>query len=69
MSSLYIILIFFTALAFSLLSVPLMIRFAHAKKLYDLPDNLSEGRRIHTTPVPRLGNLYLLICDVSYRSY
>lgn len=39
MSCLYILLIFFTALTFSLLAVPFMIRFAHSKKLYDLPDN------------------------------
>lgn len=75
MDSLYIILIFFTALSFSLFLVPLMIRFAHARELFDLPDDIPQananfanenikinglGRRIHTRPIPRLGGIAIV---------
>ena len=39
------------ALAVSLAAIPLIIRIAHRKGWYDLPN----GRKVHTSPVPRLG--------------
>lgn len=74
MSGIYTILIFFTAFTLSLTLVPIMIRFAKAKHLYDLPDGghtnettISDienkkliARRIHTRPIPRLGGVAIV---------
>ena len=74
MSEIYTILIFFTAFVFSLAVVPIVIRFAKAKKLYDLPDGgnientilyehieeKQQARRIHTQPIPRLGGIAIV---------
>ncbi len=74
MSGIYTILIFFTAFAFSLAVVPIVIRFAKAKQLYDLPDggNIEktilhesfekkpQARRVHTQPIPRLGGIAIV---------
>ena len=69
----YILLIFFTALVFSLVTIPLLIRFAHAKNIFDQPDDhlnhsphLStslgqQSRRIHTKPTPRLGGIAIVL--------
>ena len=77
MSGIYTILIFLTAFALSLVIAPILIRFAKAKRLYDLPDGThSEDslileeysnnkikqtpRRVHTTPIPRLGGIAIV---------
>ncbi len=39
------------ALALSLAAIPLIIRISHRKGWYDLPN----GRKVHTSPLPRLG--------------
>lgn len=46
MIGIYILLIFFTAFVLSLLFVPLIIKFAKIKKLYDLPDLVSEKNQM-----------------------
>lgn len=74
MSGIYTILIFFTAFVFSFAVVPIIIRFAKAKQLYDLPDGRNfentilhenfekkpQARRIHTQPIPRLGGIAIV---------
>lgn len=78
MIGIYLLLIFFTAFVLSLLLVPLIIKFAKIKNLYDLPDVVTEekqisahtlnyeessdkSRKIHTSPIPRLGGLAIVI--------
>lgn len=39
--------------AITFLSIPVIIRVADSKKLFDVPDN----RKVHTTPIPALGGL------------
>ncbi|MCX7030122.1 MAG: MraY family glycosyltransferase [Spirochaetes bacterium] len=41
------------ALAVSFAAIPLIIRIAHRKGWYDLPN----GRKVHTSPLPRLGGV------------
>lgn len=53
--------VFFTAVAFSVLAVPILLRFAHSKEIYDLPDHTeNNGRRIHIKPIPRLGGIAIV---------
>ncbi len=49
MIGIYILLIFFTAFVLSLLLVPLIIKFAKIKKLYDLPDLVTEKNQISSS--------------------
>lgn len=61
MIGIYILLTFFTAFVLSLLLVPLIIKFAKVKKLYDLPDLVTEKNQIssnilnyeNSSPPPR----------------
>src|ERR1044071_2305680 len=39
-------------------SIPVIIKVANAKKLYDEPD---DARKIHTKPIPSLGGLGIFI--------
>ncbi len=61
---------FLTAMLVCLGAVPLIIRFAVAQGLYDLPDVLSFlstpkantiSRRIHNAPVPLLGGIAIFL--------
>lgn len=44
---------FFGALVLSIVSMPLIMKFAHSRKLYDSPN----ARKIHSGNIPRLGGL------------
>ena len=50
----------FAALLCSLLLMPLVIRFSHRKKWYDIPDK----RKIHTGLIPRLGGVGMFLSVV-----
>lgn len=52
-----IALAFFTAFAISFLTIPVIIKIANAKKLYDFPDN----RKIHINNIPTLGGLAIFL--------
>src|SRR5690348_11311569 len=61
MEYLDLILVFCTALGFSVLSVPLLVRFAHSREIYDLPDYTKHhSRRMHIKPTPRLGGIAIV---------
>ena len=45
------------ALAVSLAAIPLVIRIAHRRGWYDLPNR----RKVHTSPVPRLGGVGIFL--------
>ncbi len=49
-----VILSFITAFSLTYLSIPSIIKVAHAKQLYDEPD---QTRRSHDSPIPRLGGI------------
>lgn len=54
-------LIFFTALISSVLIVPILIRFAHFKQMYDFPDyTQTNSRRVHLKPIPRIGGIAIV---------
>lgn len=46
------------AFAITYYSIPVIIKVANEKKLYDVPD---DKRKIHTTPIPSLGGLGIFI--------
>ncbi len=52
-----IILAFFTAFAISFLTIPVIIKIANAKKLYDFPDE----RKIHLRNIPTLGGVGIFL--------
>ena len=56
---LQIILVLATALGICLVSVPLIIRYAPHHGGIDLPDAL--GRKVHTTPISRLGGIAIFL--------
>ena len=65
MLALQIILGFATALVFTLLATPLVYKIATTYGLYDVPDIMLQGqtdapRRIHKSPVPRLGGIAMV---------
>jgi len=45
---------FFIAFMFSVVLTPIIRKMCRQWNLYDLPD---DDRRIHTTPIPRLGGI------------
>jgi UDP-GlcNAc:undecaprenyl-phosphate GlcNAc-1-phosphate transferase len=60
MFALQLSLSFVASLGFALAMIPLIIRLAHNLQLYDRPDDavaLGMPRKIHTTPIPRLGGV------------
>lgn len=69
MTGLWLFLVFVTSLVLTFSIIPLVLRFAHARQLYDHPDltvDLVTGgpiisRRIHTRPMPRLGGIGMVI--------
>ena len=44
---------FLTSVFFGMVIIPRILVISHKKRLYDIPDT----RKVHTTPVPRLGGL------------
>lgn len=44
------------AIVLGMMFIPSILRVAHAKKLFDVPDE----RKVHTTPIPRLGGYSFL---------
>lgn len=44
---------FLTSILFGMLIIPRILVISHKKRLYDVPD----ARKVHTTPIPRLGGL------------
>ena len=44
---------FFLSILFGMVIIPRILVISHKKRLYDIPD----FRKVHTTPVPRLGGL------------
>ena len=44
---------FLASVFFGMVIIPRILVISHKKRLYDLPDS----RKVHTTPVPRLGGL------------
>ena len=44
---------FLTSVFFGMVIIPRILVISHKKRLYDIPDS----RKVHTTPVPRLGGL------------
>jgi UDP-GlcNAc:undecaprenyl-phosphate GlcNAc-1-phosphate transferase len=46
-----------SALALNFILTPIVIRIAHKRGLFDVPN----GRKIHTGPIPRLGGIGILI--------
>lgn len=44
---------FFLSILFGMVIIPRILVISHKKRLYDIPDS----RKVHTTPVPRLGGL------------
>lgn len=44
---------FLTSVLFGMIIIPRILVISHKKRLYDVPDS----RKVHTTPVPRLGGL------------
>jgi UDP-GlcNAc:undecaprenyl-phosphate/decaprenyl-phosphate GlcNAc-1-phosphate transferase len=54
-------LLFFVAVCVSLAVTPVVVRTAHARRLYDVP---TEARRIHTRPVPRLGGIAVFVATM-----
>jgi len=52
-----IILAFFTAFAITFLTIPVIIKIAKAKKLFDFPDK----RKIHVRNIPTLGGLAIFL--------
>lgn len=47
---------FFVAAAVTAIGLPLIVKACHYFKFYDLPD----GRKVHQTPVPRLGGIVFM---------
>lgn len=43
----------FLSILFGMVIIPRILVISHKKRLYDIPDS----RKVHTTPVPRLGGL------------
>ncbi|MCX6116130.1 MAG: MraY family glycosyltransferase, partial [Proteobacteria bacterium] len=63
-SSLLLIVGFVTATAFSMALIPVVLKFAGSFQLFDRPDltsNLEPSRKIHTTPIPRLGGIAIVL--------
>lgn len=54
--------IFAATLLVSLLVTPLVVRFAKARGLYDTP---SDSRRVHRTPIPRLGGVAVFVATAA----
>ncbi len=52
-----IILAFFSSFAISFLTIPIIIKIANAKKLYDYPDE----RKVHVRNIPTLGGLAIFL--------
>lgn len=52
-----IILAFFTAFAITILTIPIIIKIAKAKKLFDFPDE----RKIHLRNIPTLGGIAIFL--------
>jgi UDP-GlcNAc:undecaprenyl-phosphate GlcNAc-1-phosphate transferase len=55
---------FVTAIAISIVLVPLVVRLAAVYQLYDAPDSLSANhtsRKVHTIPTPRLGGIAIVL--------
>ena len=44
---------YFLSILFGMVIIPRILVISHKKRLYDIPDS----RKVHTTPVPRLGGL------------
>ncbi len=44
---------FLFSVLFGMVIIPRILVISHKKRLYDVPDS----RKVHTTPVPRLGGL------------
>jgi UDP-GlcNAc:undecaprenyl-phosphate GlcNAc-1-phosphate transferase len=63
-SALFLIIGFVTATAFSMALIPLIGQFAGAYHLYDAPDASSSNpssRKVHSTPIPRLGGVAIVL--------
>jgi UDP-GlcNAc:undecaprenyl-phosphate GlcNAc-1-phosphate transferase len=56
-TSIILVTVGFSALAVNFALIPLIIRIAHKRKLFDLPN----GRKIHTGPIPRLGGIGIFL--------
>jgi UDP-GlcNAc:undecaprenyl-phosphate GlcNAc-1-phosphate transferase len=67
MTGLSLFLVFGTALTLTFSIIPFVLRFAHARGLYDQPDFVVGAdqslfsRRVHTQPMPRLGGIGMVI--------
>lgn len=67
MTGVSIFLVFVTSLSLTFMAVPIVLRVAHSLGLYDRPDSLQFAggddlsRRIHTSPVPRLGGIAIVL--------
>jgi UDP-GlcNAc:undecaprenyl-phosphate GlcNAc-1-phosphate transferase len=59
MDALVLVTIFTTAVVVSTGLTPIVLKFAKIYGLYDHPDE--AGRRIHTSPIPRLGGITILV--------
>ncbi len=62
MTGLSLFVIFVTSLILTFAAIPLVMRFAHSRQLYDQPDysfgiDGQPTRRIHKSPMPRLGGI------------
>ena len=51
--TLFLLFGFFLSILFGMVIIPRILVISHKKRLYDIPDS----RKVHTTPVPRLGGL------------
>lgn len=51
--TLFLLFGFFLSILFGMVIIPRILVISHKKRLYDVPD----FRKVHTTPVPRLGGL------------
>lgn len=67
MAGLSLFLVFVTSLMFTFAIIPLVLRLAHSKQLYDHPDVVIGNdtsllsRRVHTQPMPRLGGIGIVV--------
>ncbi len=58
------LLTFLASFTISMTIIPLIIRYAHSRSIFDAPDSGKKddpGRRVHSVPTPRLGGLAFII--------